>query len=111
MIRVVTLDCCVVRTVLAVWVEATVTVLVEETNLIAKKHADVTILAGYLARTLGVDMARLLLPPTTDVMVVDVVLTENAVVVAPTLVTVTVCNVTDTGVVVVADVIVTTGVV
>lgn len=57
-ISVVTLDCCVVRTVFAVWVEVTVIVLVEDTGLTAKEHADVRILPGYLVRTLGVETAR-----------------------------------------------------
>jgi hypothetical protein len=47
---------------------------------------------------------------TAGVTVVEVVMTDVAVKVLATLVTVTVCNVTDTGVVIVADVIVTTGV-
>jgi hypothetical protein len=57
-ISVVTLDCCVVRTVFAFWAEVTVTVLVEEPGLIANKHADVTIVPGYSVRTLGVERAR-----------------------------------------------------
>lgn len=67
--------------------------------------------AGAVIPLMTVMVGSLISRFALGVTVIEVVMTEVAVTVSPTLVIVTVCNVTDTGVVVVADVTVTTGVV